>query len=279
MNVAIYVRNKTTNHNDIPCQTSQGRTLQEWCESHNHSVNTVRQESEPTASVEESPVQKRMMEEACAPNTSFQAVVVTNTSRISWNIREFFLCEERLNQHRIKLISVEQPETELYQKLKVAITGLLDEYERTRKSNYVKRAMLNNARNGYFNGGVPPFGYRTIENRLVVHHEESAIVQEIFNRYVSCFQNVKIYTFSEIATSLNKLGHRYRRRSWTGRNVRRILENSVYMGQYIFNKLDSKTGKLKAESEWVRSAIEPIIDHKVFEEAQSALTKSKIEKE
>jgi hypothetical protein len=49
-----------------------------------------------------------------------------------------------------------------------------------------------------------------------------------------------------------------------------MLLNTVYIGEWKFNQISSRTGKHKAESENVISKVPAIIDQHVFEQIQAA---------
>ena len=48
-----------------------------------------------------------------------------------------------------------------------------------------------------------------------------------------------------------------------------ILSNPIYQSEFIFNKRDAKNQKDKPENEWVRMAVEPIIEKSLFEAVQN----------
>jgi hypothetical protein len=42
--------------------------------------------------------------------------------------------------------------------------------------------------------------------------------------------------------------------------VHEVLANAAYVGEYYFNRIDGKTRKTKPASEWVKLAVDPIIE-------------------
>jgi DNA invertase Pin-like site-specific DNA recombinase len=75
------------------------------------------------------------------------------------------------------------------------IFSLFDEYQSKENGKHTLRAMQENARQGFFNGSRPPFGYGVVETealgnkgrkkkRLAVDQAESSIVRKIFDLYL-----------------------------------------------------------------------------------------------
>src|SRR5208282_4690210 len=95
-----------------------------------------------------------------------------------------------------------------------------DEYQSKENSKHTHRAMLENARQGYWNGASAPFGYRTVEtdrvgNRgrpkrhLEIEPLEAQKVLLIFKLYIHGDHN-KPLGMKGIAEHLNKNGAKMR---------------------------------------------------------------------
>src|SRR5208283_223875 len=57
-----------------------------------------------------------------------------------------------------------------------------------------------------------------------------------------------------IAAYLNDRGITMRGRKWKLNLISKILSNRAYLGEYVFNKKDSRAQKIKPESEWMTIA-------------------------
>lgn len=55
---------------------------------------------------------------------------------------------------------------------------------------------------------------------------------------------------------------------WRIQKVSDLLSDRTYRGEYRYNMRDSRSGLLRPESEWVRCAVEPIVDDATFEAAR-----------
>jgi site-specific DNA recombinase len=106
----------------------------------------------------------------------------------------------------------------------------------------VTRGKLAAAREGRWNGGRAPLGYRLAYEgegkarrpRLVIHEEHAALVREMFRAYAA--GETSLY---RLARELNERGVKPPRAAkWTPSSVRSILTNEVYLGAYVWNKTD-----------------------------------------
>jgi site-specific DNA recombinase len=106
----------------------------------------------------------------------------------------------------------------------------------------VLRGKRDAARQGRWNGGRAPLGYRLVYDgagkdrrpRLVIHEEAAALVREMFRAYAA--GETSLY---RIARDLNARGVKPpRAKEWTPTSVRSILVNEVYLGVLVWNKTD-----------------------------------------
>lgn len=132
-------------------------------------------------------------------------------------------------------------------------------------------ALKENARQGFFNGSKPPLGYKTGEldlpaakgkkKRLVVDETEAPTVRRIFELYYRGLNGVDMGPL-QIASHLDERGVKRRGAKWRPNTVQHLISDNAYMGDYVFNKTEAKAKKLKPEDQWVRIALDHIIDRK-----------------
>lgn len=148
------------------------------------------------------------------------------------------------------------------------------------------RAMKENARQGFWNGARAPLGYKVVEaglrgartkKKLAVDAIEAETVRLIFRLFVegdtlagngrSGPMGVKAIT-----SWLNAHGHRTRTGGlWGVGRVHALLTNPVYAGRLRFNRMDSKSRRLKSEGEYVYCDAPPIITAALFDAVQKGL--------
>jgi len=165
MIVALYARVSTIRQAEkdlsIPDQIHQ---MEEWCKSHGHHVGMIYTEPGASATDDRRPVFQEMIAETCVTEPPFEAIVVHSLSRFFRDSIEFGLYERRLKKHGVAVISITQqtgddPAGEMARR----IFSVFDEYQSPENAKRTLRAMKENARQGFFNGSTPLFGYRTVE--------------------------------------------------------------------------------------------------------------------
>jgi site-specific DNA recombinase len=265
MIVALYARVSTTKQAEkdlsIPDQLKQ---MREWCDSKGCKIAIEYVEPGASATDDRRPVFQQMISEACVSPPPFGAIIVHSLSRFFRDSIEFGLYERKLKKYDVKLFSITQqtsddPSGEMARK----IFNVFDEYQ-----------SKENARQGFFNGSHPPFGYRKEDapnkgrrgnkKRLEIDPSEAAIVQKIFDIYLNGI-NGKRMGMKGIAYYLNEQGITRRGRKWSKSTINDLLDNRVYVGEYYFNKTEAKTRKIKPESEWIQVKVEPIVDLETFQ--------------
>lgn len=129
------------------------------------------------------------------------------------------------------------------------------------------RSMVKNARAGYWNGGVPPYGYRPaadLDNpkrkRLQPVPSEASTVRQIFQRRADG------WGARSIAIWLNDRGYNNRGRSWNKGTVGALLRNEAVIGHVVFGRKERGGRRTTPRNEWIIvPSHEPIIDLAVFE--------------
>jgi site-specific DNA recombinase len=279
MIVALYARVSTTKQAEkdlsIPDQIRQ---IKEWCKREGHSIAAEYVEEGASATDDRRPVFQRMISEACSGSHRFDCIVVHSLSRFFRELFEFIFYERKLDNAGVKIISITQqtgddPAGEMARK----IFSLFDEYQSKENAKHTLRAMMENARRGFFNGSIPPFGFKTEEvpvggnrgmkKRLVVDPGEAEVVRKIFDLYLNGNKGQALGMYG-VARYLNEKGIAYRGNAWTSGRVNDLLQNPAYIGEHYFNKKGHKTGERKPKEEWILIKVDPIVEENVFKRVE-----------
>ncbi|WP_368492575.1 recombinase family protein [Janthinobacterium sp. Marseille-P9896] len=275
MAVALYARVSTTRQADkdlsIPDQLRQ---MRDWCEKQGLVVGTEYIEPGASATDDRRPEFQKMIGDATFKPSPYEAVIVHSQSRFFRDSLEFGLYERRLNKAGVRLISItQQTSDDSSGQMMRKIFSVFDEYQSKENGKHTLRAMKENARQGYFNGSKPPFGFKKVEldisaakgkkKKLVVDEVEAAIVHKIFNLYLHGAHGQEMGT-KQIASYLNDQGILNRSKKWSRNRIHQMLSDTAYFGQYFFNRKDMKTGQTKPVAEWVPIAIPAIIDEAMY---------------
>ena len=113
------------------------------------------------------------------------------------------------------------------------------QFERELASERTRDKMLQRAEKGLWNGGIPPFGYKALNKKLVPDEKESKIVKLIFETYVETGSVAEVYNTLKEKNILNRHG-----KTFTKSSIKNILSNPVYIGKLkyagkIYNGLHS----------------------------------------
>ena len=150
---------------------------------------------EPGASAtdDKRPEFQRMIERACDGDNAFDVIVVHSFSRF---FRDAFGLEfyvRKLAKHGVKLVSITQElGDDPAQVMMRQVIALFDEYQSRENAKHVLRAMKENARQGYWNGARPPYGYMAVEverrgsrtkKKLAIDLVEAEIVRLIYRLF------------------------------------------------------------------------------------------------
>ncbi len=281
MAVALYARVSTAKQAEkdlsIPDQLRQ---MRDWCKAKGHIVAMEYIEPGASATDDRRPVFQQMISDATLDPAPYEAIIVHSRSRFFRDLFEFMSYERTLKRAGCKLVSITQetsddPAGEMASKM----FSLFDEYSSKENGKHTLRAMKENARQGYFNGSKPPFGYRAVEAERIgnkgkkkkcieVDPAEAGTVRRIFDLYLNGHEGRSMGA-KEIAQYLNTRNITLRGTQWNKSRVHEVLANTAYIGKYYFNKHDNKAKKLKPQSEWVLLTIEPIIEAEIFDGVRS----------
>ncbi len=278
--VALYARVSTARQAEaelsIPDQIKQG---QDFCAARGLELVATFVEPGASATDDRRPEFQRMIDAGTSPAHPFDIVLVHSMSRF---FREQFLSEmyiRKLRKAGVDVLSITQdfrddPTGNLIRQ----ILGSFDEYQSRENGKHTLRAMQENARQGFWNGSRPPFGYQPmvaekrgakVKKVLAIHESEAAIVRRIFD--LASGQIGLPLGVKAIVSRLNAEGHRNRGKPFHISAVHRILTASTYAGVHQFNRREARSGRTKGAEQWIAIAVPPIVPGEQFELVQASL--------
>lgn len=277
---AVYVRVSTTRQAEsdlsIPDQVSQCRA---YCERQGWEVAEVFFEPGASALDEDRPAFQEMIFKATRSDHPFDYVVVHSLSRFSRDSLHSELYVRQLRKAGVELVSITQDigqdgSGEFIRK----ILNVFDEHQSRENAKHVARAMLENARQGFWNGARPPFGY-SVEVKelrgskekkvLTVNEEEARTVRLMFA--LASGERGRPMGVKAIATHLNERGIQRRGLRFSTGGVHDLLTSTTYVGRHHFNRNDSRNGRPRPPSQWIELSVPAIIDEQMFNAVQGLL--------
>ena len=137
------------------------------------------------------------------------------------------------------------------------------------------RSMIKNARDGFWNGGTAPYGFKSApaaENpkrrRLYQVKDEAAAVKEIFSLRLDGSG------IRSIAKRLNNRGSTARGKKWSATAVLNVLRSEAAIGNVVFGRRGpaSMGKRIRPREEWtIVPSHEPIIDQQTWASVQKLL--------
>lgn len=278
MNVAIYDRFATDNHAGRDALAA-GRLhkMRTWCEQNGHQILGEYIEQGNKHVGDDRPAFQQLQEDVFSGNHTIEAIVVLNYSRLFRDHIEGALFERKLQAHGVKLISATDNQNDHQSgQLMRGLIGLFDGYQSQESGKYILRAMKECVQQGYFSGGIAPFGYKAQKvshpvcknkKRLALHKAESDVVRLIFDLRNYGSMGSAAFSPKQIADHLNKEKLLRRKRRWTSASVCKVLHDRIYIGELFFNKCTGRTGELKPASEWIQTIVPAIVTPETFTKA------------
>lgn len=163
------------------------------------------------------------------------------------------------------------------------VTTVVGAYQSEVNAEQVKMAMGANAERGFWNGSVPPFGYRTTvvarlekkdKKKLIIDEAEAEVVRLVFDLYLERQGNVGKSGVIAITEELNRRGLQIRGKPFRTATVHAILHRSTYSGTHYYNQTDSRTPRRRPPEEWIPVEVSAIISPDDFDRVQVKLAKN-----
>ncbi len=257
-NVYSYVRVSTNLQVEGSSLEFQQKDIQEFAKKNN--LNIVGEYVDGGRSgqnIKDRPDFQRMLDdiESCKDKVSY--VVVFKLSRFGRNAFDIYSTLQKLEAYDVGLISTQESinSKAIGGKLLINIMASISEIEKENIKLFTTTGRYERASQGFWNGGIAPYGYKIEDKKLVIEEEEAVLIRKIFELYVE-----KNMGHEAIANFLNNHGFKknvrgnhkdsYIRRSF----VKGVLANEVYFGAIRYGK--RKKVKKKGSNEDYKQVIQ-----------------------
>ena len=241
---------------------------------------------------------QQMMADIEGKKDDVKYVLVFKLSRFGRNCADTLNSLQFMQDYGVNLICVDDnlDSSAATGKLMISVMSAMAEIERENINAQTMAGHKQKAKEGGWNGGHAPYGYRLENGRLIVQENEAEVIREIYNLYVNT-----AYGAGKVANEINKKYKKIPRdnghlTTFTMPFVKDVLDNPVYFGRIVYGrhtteKLDGKRNEFHIVKQTDREKIidadgqhEAIVSLEVWEAAQekrkaNAKTKEKIDKE
>jgi site-specific DNA recombinase len=161
---ALYARVSTGKQAEkdlsIPDQVKQ---LKAYCQSQGWIVHKTYVEPGASARDENRPVFQEMLSDALSKSHPFDVVVTLTTSRFFRDATKARVYKHQLTKAGVRVVASHQQVTDdPMGTFMEGIFELIDQYESDINGFHTLRAMKENARQGYYNGSQPKYGFMAV---------------------------------------------------------------------------------------------------------------------
>ena len=181
----------------------------------------------------------RMMEDIKSGKDGVSFVLVFKLSRFARNAADVLSTLQTMQDFGVNLICVEDgiDSSKDAGKLMISVLSAVAEIERENIRVQTMEGRIQKAREGKWNGGFAPYGYKLVDGKLLINEDEAVAIRTIFDQYV----NTTIGA-NGLSKYLENHGIRKIPRQ-NGKNplfdaglIRKILKNPVYNGKIAFGR-------------------------------------------
>ncbi len=279
LRAVLYLRVSTARQAEhdvsIPDQKRQGEA---YCSSRGYQLVETYVEPGASATNDRRPEFQRMIEAGTSKPAPFDIVIVHSFSRFFRDHFELEFYVRKLAKNGVKLVSITQEmgDDPMHVMMR-QIMALFDEYQSKENAKHVLRALKKNARQGFWNGSLPPIGYRVVaaeqrgtkvKKKLEIDPLHADTVRLIYRLALEGDGPLGVKSITSYLNDrriFTRDGGR-----WGIGQVHRILTRPTYVGRHEFNKR-AKNKTLKPASEIVTVEVPPLIDQATFDAVQAHL--------
>ena len=190
-------------------------------------------------SVEGRPEFMQMLEDIKSEKDQVSYVLVFKLSRFGRNAADVLSSLQLMQDYGVNLVCVEDgiDSSKDAGKLMISVLSAVAEIERENIQIQTMEGRKQKAREGKWNGGLPPYGYKLVNGLLMIEEEEAEIIRIIFDKYL----NTSMESIA-ITEYLNSHGYKKKLRQnntldyFTENFISKVLDNAVYCGRITYGK-------------------------------------------
>jgi len=208
-----------------------------------------------SAKTDDRPDFQRMIKDSS--KKQFNVIIVWKLDRFARNRFDSAHYKHLLKKNGVRVVSAtekisDDPEGIILE----GVIESLAEYYSANLSQNVKRGQRESILKGQHVGGIPPFGFKVVDKKLVADEDKAPIIRYVFEEYAKGTTKKKIMENLTAKGVLNYYG-----RPLTYSCLQNSLRNEKYIGKYMYG------------GEEVPGACEALIDEDTFRKVQELLDK------
>ena len=244
MKCYLYTRVSTSMQVDGYSLDAQKDKLRKYAEFQNMLVaGEYCDEGKSGKNIEGRPEFLRMLRDIESGKDGVSFVLVFKLFRFGRNAADVLTSLQRMQDFGVNLICVEDgiDSSKDSSKLMISVLSAVAEIERENILVQTMKGRRQKAREGKWNGGFAPYGYKLEEGQLFINEEEAEVVRIIFDKYIHTTMGSK-----KIADWLNAHGYfktcRYngKQEAFTSPFLIGVIGNPIYCGKLAYGRRRSE---------------------------------------
>lgn len=182
---------------------------------------------------------QRMLHDIQNNKDDVSYVLVFKLSRFGRNAADVLNSLQLMQDYGVNLICVEDgiDSSKDAGKLMISVLSAVAEIERENIRTQTMAGREQKAREGKWNGGFAPYGYKLENGELVIVEDEVEVIRVIYDRYIHTTEGA-----AGVAKYLNRNGYVKKLRQnntipgFSRDFVKNVLDNPVYMGKFAYGR-------------------------------------------
>ena len=180
-----------------------------------------------------------MMDDIRSNKDGVSFVLVFKLSRFGRNAADVLNSLQMMQDFGVNLICVEDgiDSSKEAGKLMISVLSAVAEIERENILVQTMEGRRQKAREGRWNGGFAPYGYKLVNGELIIAEDEAEIIRIIFDKYIHTNMGV-----NGVADYLNTHGYKKKKRqnntldAFASSFIKGVLDNPIYMGKMPYGR-------------------------------------------
>lgn len=170
-------------------------------------------------------------------------VLVFKLSRFGRNAADVLTSLQRMQDYGVNLICVEDgiDSSKDSGKLMISVLSAVSEIERENILVQTMEGRRQKAREGKWNGGFAPYGYKLEEGQLFINEEEAEVVRIIFDKYIhTTMGSKKIADWLNAHCYFKTCRYNGKQEAFTSPFLIGVIDNPIYCGKLAYGRRRSE---------------------------------------